>query len=128
MLRELEGSQGDDPKGPKVRRVIRMTLVKKGDEPHANMNLTNMTDKNAKEYIGLIKKANPDFVHVKGFKSVGYSRDRLGYDKMPTFEETKDFVLKLEKELSEYIIAGEDERCCVVLWAKKGKQLRIEKV
>jgi len=121
VLAKLEG---------RVRRVVRMTLVKPGHDPHVNMNLTNMTDKNLEEYTKLIKKANPDFVHVKGFKSVGYSRDRLGYDKMPSFEEVKQFAKGLESELkdSDYKIAGEDERCCVVLIAKKGKKLKIKEV
>ena len=116
--------------GGNVRRVVRMTLVKPGEEPHVNMNLTNMTDENIEEYLGLIKKANPDFVHVKGFKSVGYSRDRLGYDKMPSFDEVKEFALKLGEKLSggDYEIAGEDDRCCVVLLAKKNKKLKIKKV
>jgi len=113
-LKSLEG---------KVRRVVRMTLVKPGEEPHVNMNLTNMSEENVDEYVGLIGKANPDFVHVKGFKSVGYARDRLGYDKMPSFDEVKEFALKLEEKLKDkdYEIAGEDDRCCVVLIAKKGK-------
>ncbi|MAG40083.1 4-demethylwyosine synthase TYW1 [Candidatus Pacearchaeota archaeon] len=105
----------------KVRRAIRMTLAKDGDG-----GLTNMSEENIPEYVELIKKANPDFVHVKGFMSVGYARDRMGYDKMPWFKEVKDYALKVLSGLGEYELAGEDERCCVVLLAKKGKKLKID--
>ena len=49
------------------------------------------------EYAKLIKKAEPDFIHVKGFMSVGFARKRLGYDKMPTWKEVIDFAKKIEK-------------------------------
>jgi tRNA wybutosine-synthesizing protein 1 len=110
----------------KVRRAIRMTLAKPGSEEHENKDLTNMSEENILEYVELIKKANPDFVHVKGFMSVGYARDRMGYDKMPWFKEVKEYALRVLNNLDGYELAGEDERCCVVLLAKKGKKLNIK--
>ena len=115
----------------KVRRVVRMTLVKEGDG-----GLSNMSEENIGEYVSLIKKANPDFVHVKGFMSVGYARDRMGYDKMPWFREVREYANKLWKSLTKltdnskegYEIAGEDERSCVVLLAKRGKKLKIDRI
>jgi len=100
----------------KTRRVIRLTLVKD----------KNMFEKNIKEYIKLIKKAQPDFVHVKGFMSVGYSRERLGYDKMPWHKDVKEFAEKLIKDLgNRWKVLGEEERSCVVLVGKSLKGLRI---
>ena len=64
-----------------------MTLVK--DE--------NMQDKMIPEYSRLILKSSPWFIEVKGYVSVGYARKRLGYDKMPTFEEVESFSEKLAK-------------------------------
>jgi len=111
-----------------VRRVIRLTLVKPGVDEYGG--LTNMTEENVGEYVSLIKKASPDFVHVKGFMSVGYARDRAGYDKMPWFKEIKEFALKLENELKQYgyKISATDERCCVIMLAKNEMKLKIEKV
>ena len=108
-----------------------MTLVKEGDG-----GLSNMSEENIGEYVSLIKKANPDFVHVKGFMSVGYARDRMGYDKMPWFREVREYANKLWKSLTKltdnskegYEIAGEDERSCVVLLAKRGKKLKIDRI
>lgn len=113
----------------KVRRVVRLTLVKKGSENSPLKGMTNMSEENVLEYANLIKKASPDFVHVKGFMSVGYSRDRgMGYDKQPWFEEVKDYALKILEKLEGYGVGAEDERSCVVMLVKKGKNLRIEKV
>lgn len=121
VIKELKG---------KVRRVIRLTLVKKSETKNGEFfDLTNMDDSHLKEYVLLIRKAEPDFIHVKGFMSVGYARDRLGYDKQPWFSDVKNFSLNLEKELEKdnYKIAGENERSCVVMLAKKGSKLKITK-
>jgi hypothetical protein len=53
-------------------------------------------------YYKLIKKSDPDFIHVKGFKSLGYSRNRMGYDKQPFHKEVKSFGKKLLKELKSW--------------------------
>jgi tRNA wybutosine-synthesizing protein 1 len=113
----------------KVRRVVRLTLVRPGTEDGEFKNLTNMTDENLGEYVELINRANPDFVHVKGFKSVGYARERMGYDKQPWHRHVKAFSKKLKEKLGgDYQIAAEDKRSCVVMLTRKGIKLKIEKV
>jgi tRNA wybutosine-synthesizing protein 1 len=121
ILKELKG---------KTRRVIRLTLVKEGKgETKEHNDLTNMSKNNLIEYASIIKRAEPDFIHVKGFKSVGYARTRLGYDKQPWFNEIKDYSKELLKLLNnEYEIKGEHENSSVVLIAKKGLELKIKKV
>ena len=111
----------------KARRVIRLTLVDVGKEGEFNK-VTNMSEENVKEYCDLVKKAEPDFVHVKGYKSVGYARTRMGYDNQPWFEAVKEYALKIKNGLDGYEVAAEDERCCVVMLARKGAKLKIEKV
>ena len=107
----------------KVRRVVRLTLVKKGAGKFGD--ITNMSEKNVGEYCDLIKKVEPDFVHIKGFMSVGYARARMGYDKQPWFNEVKEYALKIKDRLDEYEIGGEDERSCVVMLSKSGIPLKI---
>ena len=63
----------------KTRTVFRMNLVRD----------LNMIE--PENYAKMIQKANPMFVEIKGFMSVGFARQRLGYDKMPTHEEMKKF-------------------------------------
>lgn len=111
----------------KVRRVIRLTLVKEGVEGEFN-DMTNMSDENVEEYCDLIRKAEPDFIHVKGFKSVGSARARMGYDNQPWFKDVKNYAEKILRELKGYGVAGEDERSCVVMLAKRGCELRIKNV
>lgn len=73
----------------KNKSVFRMNLVKD----------LNMFDKNAEEFSSMIRKYKPDFVEIKGYMSVGFARNRLGYHRMPSHKEMMEFVKKLEKNL-----------------------------
>ncbi|MFZ5955134.1 MAG: 4-demethylwyosine synthase TYW1 [Nanoarchaeota archaeon] len=121
LMKELKG---------KTRRVIRLTLVKEGKDNTSIGKLSNMKEEHIKEYAELIKKADPDFVHIKAFKSVGFSRERFGYDKMPWHYEIKRFAEKLKDELKEedYKILGEEKMSCVVLLGKDKKMMKIKKI
>jgi len=128
VIRKLKG---------RVRRVIRLTLVDIGDaqnghdscEPNGKFNeMTNMSEENIEEYCDLVRKAEPDFIHVKGYKSVGYARARMGYDKQPWFDVIKEYALKIVKNLDDYEVSAEDKRCCVVMLVKSGVKLEIEKI
>ncbi len=113
----------------RTRRALRLTLVKPGKGNSKIDKLSNMEDEHVKEYVYLIKKAEPDFIHVKGFMSVGFSRERMGYDKMPWHYEVRRFAEKLAKELKikGYKILGEEKRSCVVVLgkSKRGMKIRI---
>lgn len=50
---------------------------------------------NHEEYGKLIDLANPDYVEIKAYMCVGYSRERLTLDNMPTFQEVIDFAQKI---------------------------------
>ena len=86
----------------KTRRVIRLTMVKG----------LNMIE--PEKYSKLIEKALPDFVEVKSFMSVGFSRQRLAYSVMPSHEEIKGFSEKIA-DLIGYKIADEKRDSRVVL-------------
>ncbi|MCK5043495.1 4-demethylwyosine synthase TYW1 [Candidatus Pacearchaeota archaeon] len=118
VVRKLKG---------KTRRVFRLTLVKKGDEEEKFKDLSNMKEEHVAQYAKLIQKAEPDFVHVKGFKSLGYSRERLGYSKQPFHEEVKEFAEKLAEELKKdgYKILDEEKYSCVVVLGKNKSEMKI---
>jgi tRNA wybutosine-synthesizing protein 1 len=99
----------------KTRKVLRLTLVKD----------LNMED--IQGYANLIKIAKPDFVEVKGFMSVGFSRQRLGYDRMPFYDSIKDFAKKLAK-MTNLKILDEKTESCVVLLGKSKKEMGIRHV
>ncbi len=116
----------------KVRRAIRLNLVKAMEGDKEIDKLSNMEDRHVKEYAELIRKAQPDFIHVDGFKSIGFARNRLSWKKMPFHPEVKAFALKLEEELKAdgYRIMGEDERSFVVLLSnvKSKNDLKIKEI
>ena len=95
-----------------TRTVIRHTLVKYWNLGHE------------KEYAKLDEKANPWFIEPKGYMFVGYSRQRMKLDNMPSHEEIKKFGEKLA-ELLGYEIEAEREDSRVVLLGR-GKQRRIK--
>ena len=97
----------------KTRKVLRLTLVK-------DLNMRNIEG-----YANLIKIAKPDFVEAKGFMSVGFSRKRLGYEKMPFHSEIREFAKKLAK-LSGLKILDEKKESCVVLLGKDRKKMMIK--
>ncbi|MDD5147843.1 MAG: 4-demethylwyosine synthase TYW1 [Candidatus ainarchaeum sp.] len=100
--------------GKKTRTALRLTLVKD----------LNMIE--PENYVKLIKKASPNFVEIKAFMSVGYSRKRLGYDRMPLHSEVKSFAEKINNYLN-YDFAGESTESRVVLLSSGKKKLKIKK-
>lgn len=88
----------------KTRKVIRLTLIR-------NLNM------NAQDYAKLIAKAEPDFIEAKAFMSVGSSRERLPYERMPSHSEVKDFSEQLAR-LTGYSVADEKVDSRVVLLKK----------
>ncbi len=100
----------------KTRTVFRMNLVRG----------LNMSEDLIREYAELIGKANPTFVEVKGYMSVGFARQRLGYDRMPTYEEMKKFSEKLATATGFKILDSHEFSRVFVLGREKG-ELKIKK-
>lgn len=100
----------------KKRTIFRMNLIRD----------LNMEDKHISQYAKLIELAKPKFVEVKGFMSVGYARERLGYERMPTNSEMKNFCEKLAKETGLKILDSHEFSRAFVL-GKNKKGLKIKK-
>jgi tRNA wybutosine-synthesizing protein 1 len=96
-----------------TRRVVRITLVR-------NLNMIE-----PENYAKLILKTNCDFVEVKGYMAVGYARKRLGYERMPSHSEVKEFSKKLLEFLPGYKLLDEQEVSRVVLLGRQEKSKRI---
>ncbi len=101
----------------KTRTVFRMNLVRD----------LNMGDEHVEEYAEMIKKANPSFLEIKGFMSVGFARERLGYDRMPTYEEMEKFIEKLAKESGLKILDSHERSRAWVLGESK-RELKIREI
>jgi len=92
--------------------VVRLTLVR-------GVNL-----KNAAGYAKLIENAAPVYVEAKAYMYVGYSRQRLRFENMPSHEEIKEFSIELAHELS-YNILAESSDSRVVLLSKLQKPISL---
>ncbi len=90
-----------------TRTVIRITLIKG----------VNMFDPEG--YAEMIRKAQPDYIEVKAYMHLGFSRKRLPREAMPSHEEVLDFSGKLATLLG-YRIADDVEISRVVLISKDG--------
>ena len=90
-----------------TRTVIRITLIK-------DLNMFNHEG-----YAELIRKAEPDFIEVKAYMHLGFSRKRLPREAMPSHQEVLDFSDKLANLLG-YSIADDVEISRVVLISKDG--------
>ena len=100
----------------KTRTVFRMNLIRG----------INMSDKNISEFAELIKKAKPLFLEIKGYMSVGFARERLGYDRMPDDKEMEDFSKKLAKATGLKILDSHEFSRAYVI-GKDKKSLKIKK-
>ncbi len=102
----------------KTRRVIRLTLVKG----------LNDKDDYIKDFAKLINKAKPDFLEIKSYMAIGFSRERLGYNLMLTHDEIKNYSKKLVIELkNNYKILDEHKLSRVVLIGKDKSKMKIKK-
>lgn len=88
-----------------TRKVIRLTLVR---------DYNNLL---VEDYGKLISKAEPEFIEVKSYMCVGFSRKRLTLDNMLSFDEIKKFSEKLS-EATDYKIKDWKEDSRVVLLAR----------
>jgi len=100
----------------KTRTVFRMNLIR---------NL-NMEEEHIPQYAKLIQLAKPRFVELKGFMSVGSARERLGYERMPTNLEMKNFSEKLAKETGLKLLDSHEFSRAFVL-GNDEKDLKIKK-
>jgi len=87
----------------KTTKVLRITLIK-------DINMVN-----PEQYAKLIQKAQPDFIEVKAYMWVGYSRQRLEQKNMPRHEEVKDFSKEILKHIKNYKLKDEKKESRVVL-------------
>lgn len=77
-----------------------------------------------KEYAKLDSKANPLFIEPKGYVFVGYSRQRMHIEHMPSHETIKRFGEKLSHLLG-YPIAKERKESRVLLLTRDAAQMKL---
>lgn len=98
--------------GSGIRTAVRITLTK-----GVNMNAPE-------GYARLIGLAEPDYVELKAYMHLGFSRNRLSRDSMPSHQEVLAFSKRVAEVLG-YCIADSSESSRVVLLSKDGKKTDI---
>ena len=76
-----------------------------------------------REYAKLIEKADPLFVEPKGYVFVGYSRERMHNDNMPSHEKIMQFSKILGRETGREVLAEQKPSRVVLLGEDKKKML-----
>ncbi len=99
-------------KDSKSRTAVRITLTR-----GVNMSAPE-------GYARLIEAAEPDYVELKAYMHLGFSRRRLSQDNMPSHQEVLEFSKEVALALG-YLIADESETSRVVLLSKDGKKKNI---
>ena len=97
-----------------TRTVTRLTMAK-------NINMIR-----PKDYVPLIKKAQPSFIEVKGFVPVGFSQHRVSRDNMPFIEDIIPFTNAIGEELPEYKQVFVMDESKVVILSNNKHPLTIE--
>ena len=103
----------DELSRKECRTVIRITCME-------GMNMLNPAG-----YAELLKHANPDFIEVKGYMHLGYSRKRLSRDTMPAHARVKDFTNEIVDCLEDYRVVDESEISRVVLVSNSSSERMI---
>jgi tRNA wybutosine-synthesizing protein 1 len=96
----------------RTRTAVRITLTK-------GVNMTN-----PEGFASLIGLAEPEYVELKAYMHLGFSRKRLTQDNMPSHKEVQDFSKKVAQALG-YCIADESVNSRVVLLSKDGRKRSI---
>ena len=91
------------------RTVIRLTLI----------NNINSSPEILKEFAEVLSAVQSDFVEIKSYMWIGYSRKRLVEENMPEHKQVKEFSKQLLKEMPSYKFESEKEESRIVLLKNK---------
>ncbi|HLB71175.1 MAG: 4-demethylwyosine synthase TYW1 [Candidatus Methanoperedens sp.] len=110
------------PLGDTWKNIIQSLEIMKDSESRKAIRITLTEGVNMiapGDYAQLIGLAEPDYVELKAYMHLGFSRKRLLSQNMPSHQEIKDFSNEVADALG-YRIASESEKSRVVLLSKNG--------
>lgn len=91
------------------RSVIRLTVIKG----------LNDSEEIIKEFASMLEATQPDFIEVKSYMWLGYSRQRLTEENTPTHEYTKNFSKLLLEQIPSFKYESEKANSRIVLLKNK---------
>lgn len=98
-------------KSLKTRTVIRLTLIKG----------LNTSKEQLEELAKLIELSQADFVEIKAYMHIGYSRQRLEMQNMPTHLEIKKYAKQMELFLPSFKYLDEHKLSRILVYINNGK-------
>lgn len=90
-----------------ARKVLRLTLIK------------GVNDKNISKFGEMLEGADADFIELKAYMFLGYSRNRLRIENMPLHREVREYADKLGRLLPSFELADEHAPSRIVLFKNK---------
>ena len=93
------------------RTVIRLTIIK-------GLNDNKIA---IKKFADIIEMSQPDFLEIKSYMHLGYSRERLERENMPNHDEIKELGKKLEKYFFSMKYEDECSPSRIILYKNNGK-------
>lgn len=99
-----------------TRTVIRLTVIKG----------INDDDKTINEFTKMIEGTKSDFVEIKSYMWLGFSRQRLREENTPSFLDTKEFTDKLLKLLPSYKFEKEKKNSRIILLKRKDSKYKTK--
>ncbi len=98
------------------RSVIRLTLIKG----------LNDSKESIDEFAQILETVRPDFVEVKSYMWLGFSRKRLKEENTPSFDYTKSFSVSLLEKMPSFKFESEKESSRIVLLKRKDSEFKTK--
>jgi len=98
------------------RSVIRLTVIKE----------LNDSEETIKEFASVLESVKSDFVEVKSYMWLGFSRQRLKEENTPTHEYTKNFAEKLLERMPSYKFESEKVNSRIILLKNKKSKYKTK--
>jgi tRNA wybutosine-synthesizing protein 1 len=98
------------------RTVIRLTVIKGLNDSKETIN----------EFAEVLEATRPDFIEVKSYMWLGYSRKRLNEENTPSFEYTKGYAEKLLEKMPSFKFESDKENSRIVLLKNKNSKFETK--
>jgi len=98
------------------RTVIRLTVIKG----------LNDSDASLEGFAELLEVILPDFIEVKSYMWLGYSRQRLREENTPSHEYTKGFAERLLAQMPSFKFEAEKETSRIILLKRKNSKFKTK--
>ena len=100
------------------RKILRLTLIKAFNDGY-DEKTDKINQETLKEYAELIEKSKTDFLEIKAYMFLGFSRKRLKENNMPLHTYVKKWGKELEQYLPNYKYIDEQKESRIILLKRK---------